>query len=204
MTDDNRIMWVAIVIIIILGALGYWWAASGLPLSSWVGFGTRATSTVATSTTAEQSSTANGPVVSTTNQDVASIVAGLSGATQFKSWFASTGVSATITKNAANKYTIFVPTDGSVGQLTPGTITNLSAVEKKRLVQYHIISGRAVDTDAQAAGQMQALSGDVLNFNFGENGIPMVNSSLIVAQYNGTNGTVYLIDNVLLPPTKIN
>ncbi|MHB1086610.1 MAG: fasciclin domain-containing protein [Minisyncoccota bacterium] len=201
---DSKTMWVAVVVIVILGALGYWWAASGLPLSSWAGFGTRATSTAATRTAAEQTPSSRGPVVSTTKQDVASIVAGLSGSTQFKSWFASTGVAATITKNAANKYTIFVPTDGSVSQLTPGTITGLSAAEKKRLVQYHIISGRAVDTEAQVAGQMQALSGDMLNFNFGENGIPMVNSSLIVAQYNGTNGTVYVIDNVLFPPKKTN
>lgn len=204
MTDNNRIMWVAVVVIIILGALGYWWAASNLPLSSWVGFGTRATTTAATSTPVEKPSGTNGPVVSTSKQDVASIVARLSGSTQFKSWFASTGVAALITKNTANKYTIFVPTDGSVSQLTPGTITNLSAAEKKRLVQYHIISGRAVDADAQVAGQMQALSGDMLNFNFGQNGIPMVNSALIVAQYNGTNGTVYVIDNVLLPPKKTN
>lgn len=205
MTDmsDNKTVWIVVVGIIIIGALGYWWAASGLPLSSWVGLGSRATTTVETMEPAGTIDS-DGPVVSTTKQDVATIVAGLAGSSQFKSWFASTGVAASITTNTANKYTIFVPTDGSVGQLTPGAITNLSAAEKKRLVQYHIIAGRAVDTDAQVSGQMQALSGDMLNFNFGANGIPMVNSSIIVAQYNGINGTVYVIDNVLLPPKKTN
>lgn len=204
---DNKTFWVAAVILVVLGALGFWWASSGLPLSTWTGFGSRATTTVATTTTQGGNtggSNSGGPVVSTTNQDVASIVAGLSGASTFKSLFSSTGVAAAIKPSTTMKYTIFVPTDGSISQLTPGTITNLSAAEKKRLVQYHVISGRAVDTDSQVAGQMQALSGDMLNFNFGANGIPMVNSALIVSQYNGTNGTVYVIDNVLLPPKKTN
>lgn len=202
--QNNKTFWVGAVIIIVVGALMYWWVSSGLPLSTWIGLAQKRADTAATST--QNSGTANtgssGPTVSTSKQDVASIVASLQGASQFKSLFVSTGVSATINPRSVSKYTIFVPTDGAISQLPRGTITGLSAAEKKRLVQYHVISGQAIDVDAQVSGQMQALSGDTLNFTYGENGIPMVNSAIIVAQYNGSNGTVYVIDNVLLPPQR--
>lgn len=196
---NNRTFWVGAVLLLVIGALLYWWASSGLPLSTWTGLG------IGTATTTDGTpDTSSGGAVSTSNQDVASIVAGLSNASQFKALFTSSGVAATINPKSTSKYTIFVPTDGSMRQLAPGTISNLTAAEKKRLVQYHVISGRELDADALVAGQMTALSGDSLNFNYGANGIPMVNSSIIISEYRGTNGTVYVIDNVLLPPKKAN
>jgi uncharacterized surface protein with fasciclin (FAS1) repeats len=80
----------------------------------------------------------------------------------------------------------------------------MSAAEKKRLIQYHVVSGRAVDPDQMTAGSIEALSRDVLNFSYGPTKIPMVNSAIVVTQYEGTNGVVIVIDNVLLPPKKSN
>jgi uncharacterized surface protein with fasciclin (FAS1) repeats len=54
------------------------------------------------------------------------------------------------------------------------------------------------------AGSIEALSRDVLNFSYGPTKIPMVNSAIVVTQYEGTNGVVIVIDNVLLPPKKSN
>ena len=55
---------------------------------------------------------------------------------------------------------------------------------------------------AQSSGSIQALSGDALNFTFGTDNIPMVNSAILITEYKGSNGVVYLIDNVLVPPTS--
>ncbi len=199
-------MWIGFIAIVVVAALGLWWVSSRQPIdtSTDTGNGATATTTASGGTTGATGTgtTGTGRAVTTSNKDVASIVAGLSGASQFQSLFASTGVGATINPKSTSKYTIFVPTDGSVSQLPAGTISGLSAAEKKRLVQYHVVSGRAIDADAQVAGQIQALSGDALNFQYGTNKIPMVNSAIVIAQYNGTNGTVYVIDNVLLPPKK--
>lgn len=202
--QNNKTFWVGAVLVIVVIMLAFWWVSSGLPLSTWIGsIGRSATSTPQTS----ENNTGSGSQTGSTprgEQDVASIVASLQGVSTFKSLFVSTGVAATINPQSVSDYTIFVPTDGAVSQLTPGTITGLSAAEKKRLVQYHVISGRAVDVEAVSAGQIQALSGDMLNFTFDEDGIPMVGSAIVVATYQGTNGTVYVIDNVLLPPTRTN
>ena len=204
--DSSRGIWVGVVVVVLIAALGLWWYSSRLVDTSMT-TDTAATTTVATTTGSTSTGTTGTaaiiPVTKSAN-DVVSIVAGLSGVSQFNSIFHSTGIAATITPQTGGKYTSFVPTNGAISQLPAGTISKLTAAELKRLVQYHVISGRAIDTTAQVAGQIQALSGDALNFNYGTNKIPMVNSAIIIAQYNGSNGTVYLIDNVLLPPTKSN
>lgn len=211
--DSNRGLWIGIVVVVVLVALGLWWYSSSISDNTMT-TDTTATTTTATTTTTNTGTGTTGstgtsgsaaviPVTQSAN-DVVSIVNGLSGVSQFNSLFHSTGIAATINPKSTTKYTIFVPTNGAISQLPAGTISKLSATELKRLVQYHVISGRAIDTTSQTAGQIQALSGDALNFNYGTNKIPMVNSSIIIAQYNGSNGTVYLVDNVLLPPTKSN
>lgn len=208
--DSNRGVWIGIVVVVLLVAFGLWWYSSTMTDNSMT-TDAMATTTVTTTTSGTGTGTGTGTSggsavipVTQSKTDVVSIVNGLSGVSQFNALFKSTGVAATVVPQAGGKYTIFVPTNGAVSQLPAGTIANMSAAEQKRLIQYHVVSGRAIDIDAQVAGQIQALSGDALNFSYGTNKIPMVNSSIIIAQYNGSNGTVYLVDSVLLPPTKSN
>ena len=186
-------MWTGIVVVVIVALLGFWWysmSSSGTPAASQV-----ATST-ATSTTPSSGVSMN----DRSSSSVVAVAESLSGTSEFSSWLQSTGVAAKLT--GKGPYTIFVPTDGSVSQLPPGTISNLSATGLKRLVEYHVVSGRAIDTTAQTAGAIQAMSGDPLNFNYGTNKIPMVDSAIVISEYKASNGVVYLIDNVLIPPQK--
>ncbi|MFA7309665.1 MAG: fasciclin domain-containing protein [Candidatus Paceibacterota bacterium] len=205
--DTNKGVWTGLIVIVVIAALGLWWLSSRQPVDTSTDIST-STATGAngaaggTGATGAGTGNTTGRPVTNSNSDVASIVAGLSGTSEFSALFKSTGVAATIVPQAGGKYTIFVPTNGAFSQLPAGTISKMTSAEKKRLVQYHVVSGRAIDTNAQVAGQIQALSGDALNFSYGANRIPMVNSSIVIAQYNGSNGTVYLIDNVLLPPAK--
>jgi len=187
-------MWIGIVVVVILAALGWWWYS----MSS----GTQMSGQVATSTTTNTgTNTSSGVTMNDrSSSDVVSVAESISGSSEFASWLRSTGVAAQI--KGKGPYTIFVPTDGSVSQLPPGTISNLSAAGLKRLVQYHVISGRAIDTTAQVAGGIQALSGDPLNFSYSATKIPMVDSAIVISEYKASNGVVYLIDNVLIPPQK--
>ena len=194
---NNKTTWVilgALVLLLVVGAFLWQNSASyGLGGQMW---GT-------TSTTPTSATTTGTVTLSATNrssQDVATIAASLTGASTFASLFSSTGVKATIT--GKGPYTIFVPTDGAISLLTPGTIQNLSAAAKKRLVQYHVIKGTAVDPAAVKAGFMTAVSGDVLNFTVNNTDqSARINNSLVVKAYKGSNGVVYLISQVLFPPT---
>lgn len=132
--------------------------------------------------------------------DVYSIATTLPGATRFGALLKSTGVSSTL--SGSGTFTVFVPTDAAFKLVPPGYLENLNAAGLKRLVQYHVVAGRALDTDATNVGTIQALSKDSLNFSLDTNKLPNVNSSLILRQYLAKNGIVYSIDVVLLPPLK--
>lgn len=131
---------------------------------------------------------------------VVTIVQRISGTSQFNALFKSTGVIDRLT--GKGPYTIFVPTNSAISQLPPGTISGMTPAQKIRFVQYHVIAGRRVDSEAQAAGTIQALSGDTLNFSYGADKVPLVNSAIFLQKYEASNGVVYLIDNVLLPPLR--
>lgn len=199
--NQNKGIWVGVVSLIVIAALGLWWLAANRPLNMLSLDGNMAT----TSTTTNADGTA-GKAVATReikkNQDVATIVRNLSTSSTFNAYFRSTGIAATINPKSTTKYTIFAPTNGAFAQLPVGTVGTMTAEEKKRLIQYHVVSGRAIDPSAITSGQIEALSRDMLNFSFSANKIPMVNSAIVITEYHGTNGVVVVIDNVLLPPKR--
>ncbi len=149
--------------------------------------------TVATTTTKT--------VVSETrsNETVFAIAEGLSGSSQFASLLLNTGVGTSV---GTTTYTVFVPNDAAFSALGSGYVSSLTSAQKKRLAQYHIVSGRAIDLDALKFGSLQADSKDALNFSVGADGLPNINNSQVIRQYKAKNGIVYVIDAVLLPPKK--
>ncbi len=195
--------WAFVVLGIVVAALGYWWYVSGLPLGTWLGFGGQPPLAVSTSTPVGDVATAQ-PISSATQQqaerDVVGLVASLPSVSTFRSLLNSTGVGATINPRSVAPYTIFVPTDSAIAQLPRGSIQGLSPAEKRRLVQNHVVSGRAVDANALVAGQMTSLSGDTINFSYAAHGVPQVGSANVITRYEATNGVVYVIDGVLFPP----
>lgn len=197
----NTGVWVGVVGIILVALFAWWLIATAPKVPTDTGIYSNATSTGTTAgaNAGSNSQASQGvPRATRSNASVASIAQSLSGASTFGSWFASTGVAAEVT--GKGPYTVFVPTNGSISQLPTGTFTGLSTAEKKRFVAYHVIKGKALDADALVAGQEQALSKDMLNVSYGTDKIPMINSSIIIAAYQGNNGIVYLIDQPLIPP----
>ena len=195
--NKSKDIWIGVIALVVIGGLGIWWLTSH---SQTVGTTTGTVATTTTATTTTTTTVKQPQAVNRSSEGVVAIAENISGASDFASWLSSTGVGAQL--KGAGPYTIFVPTDGAVSQLPAGTISKLSVAGKKRLVQYHIVSGRAIDVMAETAGSIQALSGDALNFSFGTDNIPMVNSAILITEYKASNGIVYLIDNVLIPPTS--
>lgn len=196
MTNTTRTwVWGAVVVLAVVVGVWVWSQAQDQNKLNPVGYGAPS----ASSTGALQGPTSPIVVEDRPSSNVAGIVQGLANGSRFSGLLANTGVSATLT--GKGPYTVFVPTDGSFGRLPAGTVNNLSAAELKRLVQYHIISGKMIDVNAQVAGTVQALSKDALNFSYEpDDKSARVNSAKIVAAYKTSNGIVYVIDTVLLPP----
>ena len=95
---------------------------------------------------------------------------------------------------------MFVPTNTSFSLLPPGAL-NLTTAQLKRLVEYHVISGKQIDVNLQVAGTATALSKDMLNFSvLVSDKSARINSSVALRAYKASNGIVYIVNGVLLPP----
>ena len=208
MNGNNVWVWVGGIIVVVLIIGGLLWGMNGGSIGTQAGQMATTTDTVASSTTAtgidtSGSNTTEAPVVvnsKNNTKSVAQIVAGLPNASEYAGLLSGSGA----TINGKGPYTVFVSTDGGYALLKPGTITSMTAAQKKRMAQYSIVSGKMLDVNAQDSGSVKALSGDLLNFNVGSTNLVQVNSSYALAAYKGTNGIVYVINQPLVPPTSGN
>ena len=185
-------LWPLIGILAVI--LFIWWISGNQPAATPSDTGT----TTAPKTAPAQKGTT---VKVSTATDVASVAAGISNGSIFSSWLKSTGVASELKSNGT--YTLFLPTDAAIAQLPAGTFKNLSVAGQKRFVENHIVSGRVIDVNAQVSASIWTLSGDPLNFTRRDGQPTLIGSSVIVAEYKASNGVVYVISGVLIPPQKI-
>jgi uncharacterized surface protein with fasciclin (FAS1) repeats len=143
-----------------------------------------------------------GPVaVVSSSETVAAIVAGVSNGGTFNSLLSQTGLLSSI--KGKGPYTVFVATNGAFDRVVPGTISSMTAAQLKRLVEYHIVSGKSLEVSANFSGEVTALSGDILNFQVNTTTHAVyVDSGYVLEAYKASNGMVYVINTVLLPPIK--
>ena len=194
-SQNNTFGWVVGIIIVLLIILGVWWFAQGGAATP----GGTATSTPEAATTGAPGTPVATATEVRTGSTVGAIVASLSGAGTFASLYASTGVAASVT--GKGPYTVFVAPDSAFANLTAGTISKMTATQKKRLVQYHVVAGKMLDLDAVNSGTYTALSKDTLNFQVHpQTKLAYVNSGYTITQYKASNGIVYVISAVLVPP----
>ncbi len=191
---NNTWVWVVVIVLVLVVIAGIWW---------WIDqSNTSAPTQATTETTTTTGATDQVTVVNQTSSSIAEVLASLPGVSTYTSLFNSTGVGATL--GARGPYTVFVSTDAGYALLKPGTISNMTAAEQKRLIQYSIVSGKALDIDATNNGSVKALSGDELNFKVQPNGLVEVNSSFALEEYKASNGIIYVLNQPLLPPTPGN
>ncbi len=200
MNNNNTLNWVIGAIVIVLIILGIWWYMQANPATTNDGTATTTPQVATTTGTGGTGGNAT-PVTSEirTSATVNGVISSLSGVGTFASLYSSTGVSASVT--GKGPYTVFVPTDAAIAALAPGSITNLTAAQKKRLVQNHVVSGKMLDLDAVSSGVHTSLSKDTLNFQVQpQTKIAYVGSGYAIKQYKASNGMVYVITAVLTPP----
>lgn len=158
-----------------------------------------ATQTQATTQKPSGASAAPAPVDTT----VRGVVSRLAGARVFAGLMESTGVGATLA--SGGPYTVFVPSDKAFSQMPAGFLSGLASAAKKRLVQYHVVAGKSLDLDAVSSGNHEALSKDMLNFNVNlDSMVAYVNSGVSISQHKASNGIVYVVSAVLVPPQIAN
>jgi len=199
MNEKNKWGWIiGAVVVIVLLLVGFWlWGNSNSSeVENTPGYG-------AASTTGDALQGVGAPVPpvaeeTRTSSTVQGIIASLSNESRFAGLLSSTGVAGLV--GGKGPYTIFVPTNAAFGLLPAGSL-NLSSAGLKRLIEYHIVSGKTIDVNAQTSASITALSGDALNFSvLAGDKSARINSSVALRAYKASNGIVYVVSEVLLPP----
>lgn len=101
-------------------------------------------------------------------------------------------------------FTVFAPTDEAFAKLPAGTVETLLKPENKEklvnILTYHVVSG---DVPAEAAMKMKeatALNKKTITVEVKGDALYLNKSKVTTADVKSSNGTIHIIDAVLMPP----
>ena len=106
----------------------------------------------------------------------------------------------------AGPFTVFAPTNAAFDKLPEGTVKDLMKDEKKtdlqNILQYHVAVG-VYKTENMKDGQVigQA-NGDNIRISVKDGKVMINETANIVSTITASNGIIYVVDAVLLPPGK--
>jgi uncharacterized surface protein with fasciclin (FAS1) repeats len=106
----------------------------------------------------------------------------------------------------AGPFTVFAPTNDAFGKLPAGTVENLVKPEQKNdlrnILEYHVAVGvykQEYLSDGQKIGMA---NGDNVTIKM-QGDKMMINDNInVIATVPASNGMIYIVDGVLLPPAK--
>lgn len=104
----------------------------------------------------------------------------------------------------AGPFTVFAPTNVAFNKLPAGTVDGLMKDDKKddlrNILQYHVALGGLKSDDFKDGQVLGMANGDNVTIHVKEGKITLNNSVQIIGTMQASNGIIYAIDRVLLPP----
>ncbi len=108
------------------------------------------------------------------------------------------------TLKGTGPFTVFAPTDAAFAKLPEGTVETLLKPENKQklvdILTYHVVAG---DVSAEAAMKMKeatALDKKVIQLEVKDGALFLNKSKVTTPDVKCSNGTIHIIDSVLMPP----
>lgn len=109
------------------------------------------------------------------------------------------------TLSGAGPFTVFAPTNAAFSSLFSSLqvsgIADLTAQQLSPILLYHVVSGNVLST-ALTTGSVQTLEGSPIQVAVGSGVSINGTTNVVLADIQGSNGVVHVIDQVLLPPNK--
>ena len=138
----------------------------------------------------------------TAPQDVVDTLAAMGGFTTLKAAITQAGLEATL--RGPGPFTIFAPTDDAFKKLPPD---QLAAVMKdndklKTLLTYHVAPATLTQDALAPLHSLKTVSGDYLAVQATGTGTESINGANITATRTASNGIIYGVDAVLMPPVE--
>ncbi|MCS6975359.1 MAG: fasciclin domain-containing protein [Cyclobacteriaceae bacterium] len=104
-------------------------------------------------------------------------------------------------------FTVFAPTDEAFAKLPAGTLDDLLKPENKAklraILEYHVYVGNIRENQITDGMTLNQVSLQNITLNKSADGKITINKSAnVIGSVEASNGTVYVVDAVLLPPDK--
>lgn len=101
-------------------------------------------------------------------------------------------------------FTVFAPTDEAFAKLPAGTVDTLLKPENKAklvdILTYHVVAGDVPATAAMKLKEATALNKKTIALEVKGDALYLNESKVTKADVKASNGTIHIIDTVLMPP----
>src|SRR6056297_1053343 len=106
------------------------------------------------------------------------------------------------TLSGEGPFTVFAPTDDAfadlLSQLDITAAELLNHPQLTDVLLYHVVSGKVMSTDLSEGLEAPTLKGDNITISL-EGGVFINDSEVVIADIEGSNGVIHVIDEVLVP-----
>lgn len=110
------------------------------------------------------------------------------------------------TLKGSGPFTVFAPTDEAFAKLPAGTLEHLLMPEQKaelrRILTYHVVSGKVMAADVVQMRSAKAVSGDAITITARDGKVQVDKANVIKTDIGTSNGVIHVIDAVILPAGK--
>ncbi len=143
------------------------------------------------------------PGTTPTGNDIVSLAASSNSFTTLTSLLKAAGLADSLQQQGP--FTVFAPTDQAFAALPKNTLERLQQPENKdaliKILTYHVVPG-ALTGSQLSTGEQKTLEGSPVNIkaNAANNQIRVNKAKVIQSNIQASNGLIYPIDKVLLPP----
>jgi uncharacterized surface protein with fasciclin (FAS1) repeats len=103
--------------------------------------------------------------------------------------------------SAPGNLTVFAPTNKAFEKVNPQVLAAIGGdnAELTKVLTYHVVAGKADPRRSLVPEQVKTLQGQTVFVGFDEDGASVNQSVASCTAVKTTNGTVWLVDSVLLP-----
>ncbi|MDG2273678.1 MAG: fasciclin domain-containing protein [Halioglobus sp.] len=103
-------------------------------------------------------------------------------------------------------YTVFAPTNEAFASLPEGTVEMLLLPENKdklvAILTYHVVAGDVSATEVVELTEVTTLQGGTAAIVVTEEGVTIDGANVTMTDLDASNGTIHVIDAVMIPPTE--
>ncbi|WP_138497349.1 fasciclin domain-containing protein [Nostoc sp. PA-18-2419] len=138
-----------------------------------------------------------------TGKDIVSLAASSSSFTTLTSLLKTAGLADTLQQ--PGPYTVFAPTDQAFAALPAATLEQLQQPQNRealvKILSYHVVPG-AVTSSQLSNGELKTIEDRPVNIQIDRtnNQVAVNNATVIQADVPASNGVIYAINQVLIPP----